>query len=189
MAQFDAQSGRIAGSTGTDSGIDREPGRRLDWAVAAQPSSWRIASVCLAERSSSVAIFDDGDNMRLNHLDLHVPDVAATRDFFRDHLGFTEIETRGTNGLAILHDDAGLELVISRPIEKLGGGDTPTAGVNTYHIGFMQPSRAQVDDLFERLRAAGAEIWTEPQAMRGGWLFYCFAPGRILIEIGWRPTD
>jgi catechol 2,3-dioxygenase-like lactoylglutathione lyase family enzyme len=126
--------------------------------------------------------------MRLNHLDLHVPDVAATRDFFHDYFGLTEIETRGAGGLAILHDDAGLEVVISRPIEKFGGGDTPTAGMNTYHIGFMQPSREEVDQLYLRLTAAGAEIWSEPQAIRGGWLFYCFAPGRILIEIGWRPS-
>jgi catechol 2,3-dioxygenase-like lactoylglutathione lyase family enzyme len=127
--------------------------------------------------------------MRLNHLDLHVPDVSATRDFFRDHLGFLEKETRGGDGLAILHDDAGLELVISRPIEKLGCGDTPTAGLNTYHIGFMLPSRGEVEALFRRLRAAGAEISGEPRAIRSGWLFYCFAPGRILIEVGWRPPD
>ena len=63
----------------------------------------------------------NGDSMRLNHLDLHVPDVAATRDFFRDHLGFTEIATRGANGLAILHDHNGLELVLSRPVAKFGG--------------------------------------------------------------------
>jgi catechol 2,3-dioxygenase-like lactoylglutathione lyase family enzyme len=125
--------------------------------------------------------------MRLNHLDLHVPDVAATRDFFRDHLGFREVETRGANGLAILHDDAGLELVISRPHPKFGGGDTPTAGMNTYHIGFLQSSREAVDALYERLRQTGMEIWSPPQAIRGGWLFYGFAPGRILIEIGWRP--
>lgn len=125
--------------------------------------------------------------MRLNHLDLHVPDVASTRDFFRDRLGFTETETRGMDGLAILHDDAGLELVISRPIAKFGSGDTPTAGVNTYHIGFMLGSREEVDALFDQLRAAGAETGGEPRAVRGGWLFYCFAPGRILIEIGWHP--
>lgn len=56
----------------------------------------------------------NGDKMRLNHLDLHVPDVAAARDFFCNCLGLTEIETRGANGLAILHDDVGLELEIGR---------------------------------------------------------------------------
>lgn len=124
--------------------------------------------------------------MRLNHLDLHVPDVGATRDFFVSVFGLTEVETRGANGLAILRDDAGLELVISRPVEKFGGADTVSVGRNTYHIGFMQPSREAVDLLFERAKSAGCEIWKPPSAIRGGWAFYCFAPGQILVEVGWR---
>ncbi|RKD56679.1 VOC family protein [Rhizobium sp. WW_1] len=124
--------------------------------------------------------------MRLNHLDLHVPDVAATRDVLVSAFGLTEVGTRGANGLAILRDDAGLELVISRPVEKFGGGDAVSVGLNTYHIGFMQPSREAVDALFERAKSAGCEIWQPPAARRGGWSFYCFAPGRILIEVGWR---
>lgn len=124
--------------------------------------------------------------MRLNHLDLHVPDVAATRDVLVAVFGLIEVETRGTNGLAILRDDAGLELVISRPIEKFGGADTVSVGRNTYHIGFIQPSREAVDMVFERAKSAGCEIWQPPAAVRGGWLFYCFAPGRILIEVGYR---
>ncbi|NLS15966.1 VOC family protein [Rhizobium sp. P40RR-XXII] len=126
--------------------------------------------------------------MRLNHLDLHVPDVASTRDFLVTAFGLTEVETRGANGLAILRDDAGLELVISRPGEKFGGADTVTVGRNTYHIGFILPSREAVDAQYERVKAAGHEIWQPPAAIRGGWLFYCFAPGRILIEVGWRPS-
>lgn len=125
--------------------------------------------------------------MRLNHLDLHVPDVAATRDVLVAAFGLTEVETRGANGLAILRDDAGLELVISQPIEKLGGADSVSVGRNTYHIGFMLPSREAVDAQFERARSAGCEIRQPPSAVRGGWLFYCFAPGQILIEVGWRP--
>lgn len=125
--------------------------------------------------------------MHLNHLDLHVPDVAATRDFFRDNLGFAEVETRGDNGLAILNDGHGLELVISRPVAKFGGSDAVSTGVNTYHIGFHQRTREAVDELFGRLHAVGAEMWGEPRELRGGYLFYCFAPGRILIEIGRRP--
>ncbi|HEV2677669.1 MAG TPA: VOC family protein [Aliidongia sp.] len=125
--------------------------------------------------------------MRLNHLDLHVPDVAATRDFLATYFGFRTIETRGADGLAILHDDAGLELVISRPIAKFGGADQAALGVVTYHIGFMVATKQEVDELYERLKQAGAEIHHAPRAMRGGWLFYCLAPGRILIEIGWRP--
>jgi catechol 2,3-dioxygenase-like lactoylglutathione lyase family enzyme len=125
--------------------------------------------------------------MRLNHLDLHVPDVAAARDFFVDIFGLTVVETRGQDGLAILNDDAGLELILSRPIEKFGGADTLTAGVNTYHVGFILPERDQVDAVYQRLVAAGFEAWHEPRAIRGGWLFYAMGPGRILVEVGWRP--
>ena len=121
--------------------------------------------------------------MRLNHLDLHVPDVAETRDFFVRYFGLVHVETRGLNGLAILHDDAGLELVISRPVEKFGGADTPTAGHNTYHIGFTLPAREDVDALHAELVSVRAEIWSPPKEIRGGWLFYCFAPGRILVEV------
>jgi len=124
--------------------------------------------------------------MRLNHLDLHVPDVTATRDFLVSVFGLSEVETRGANGLAILRDDAGFELVISRPIGKFGGADSVSVGRNTYHIGFMQASREAVDVLFERAKSAGCEILKPPAAIRGGWSFYCFAPGRILIEVGWR---
>ncbi len=124
--------------------------------------------------------------MRLNHLDLHVPDVAATRDFFVSVFGLTEVKTRGANGIAILRDDAGLELVVSRAVKKFGGGDSVSVDRNTYHIGFMQPSREAVDILFERAKSAGSEIWKPPAEIRGVWSFYCFAPGRILVEVGWR---
>ena len=124
--------------------------------------------------------------MRLNHLDLHVPDVAATRDFFVSVFGLTEVETRGANGLAILRDDAGLELVLSRPVEKFGGADTVSVGRNTYHIGFILPSREAVDAQYTWAKAAGCEMGQPPAAVRGGWSFYCFAPGQILIEVGWR---
>ncbi|MDL2398682.1 VOC family protein [Rhizobium mayense] len=125
--------------------------------------------------------------MRLNHLDLHVPDVAATRDFFVSVFDFTEIETGRANGRAILRDDAGLELVVSRPADAFGGADSASVGRNTYHIGFVLPSREAVDAQFERVNLAGCEICKPPSAVRGGWLFYCFAPGQVLIEVSWRP--
>ncbi len=44
--------------------------------------------------------------MRLNHLDFHVPDIAATADFLIRHFGLRLKDMRGQNGLAILEDDA-----------------------------------------------------------------------------------
>lgn len=125
--------------------------------------------------------------MRLNHLDLHVPDVAAARDFFVNIFGLRLTETRGRDGLAILHDDSGLELVLSRPVEKFGGADQVAAGVMTYHVGFIVPSRGDVDATYERLLAGGYEAWHEPRELRGGWGFYAVGPGQILVEVMWRP--
>ncbi|WP_105415041.1 VOC family protein [Neorhizobium sp. T25_27] len=125
--------------------------------------------------------------MRMNHIDIHVPDVAATTAFLVRHFGLTLREMRGANGLAILNDDAGLEIVVSHPVEKFGGAEQRSLGVVTYHLGFIQPERAEVDRLYGELQASDAELVGEPREMRGGYLFYCLAPGRVMIEVGWRP--
>jgi catechol 2,3-dioxygenase-like lactoylglutathione lyase family enzyme len=39
--------------------------------------------------------------MQLNHLDLPVPDVAATAAFFTTHFDFRLRETRGNNGILV----------------------------------------------------------------------------------------
>lgn len=127
--------------------------------------------------------------MRMNHLDIHVPDVAATSAFLVQHFGLKLREMRGANGLAILGDEHGLEIIISKPIEKFGGADQQTLGVNTFHIGFILPEKADVDRVYEGLKKTQARLWNEPQFMRGAWLFYCVAPGEILIEVGWRPAE
>jgi catechol 2,3-dioxygenase-like lactoylglutathione lyase family enzyme len=124
--------------------------------------------------------------LRLNHLDLHVPDVAQTRDFLVAYFGFKHLDTKGADALAILEDDAGFELVISCPNEKLRGADQATLGVNTCHIGFIVSERGDVDALHARLIAGGVELADAPKPMRGGWGFYVRAPGQILIEVSCR---
>jgi len=126
--------------------------------------------------------------MRLNHHDFHVPDIAETADFFIRHFGLTLKDMRGNNGLAILEDDTGLEIVLSHAIAKFGIADQVELQRQTYHIGFILPDRADVDRVHAGLVAAGVELSGPPAAMRGGWLFYCTAPGNILVEVGWRPA-
>ena len=119
--------------------------------------------------------------MRLNHLDLAVPDIAATRDFFEAHLGFTHLETRGQNGLAILRDETGLVLVLSRL--RRDGAQTYPEG---FHIGFHFPDEASVYGLYDRLSGAGVEA-SAPEVQRGALGFYFTAPGEILVEVACRP--
>lgn len=123
--------------------------------------------------------------MRLNHIDLHVPDVAATCDFLVSVFGLVE-QARPNGALRILQDDAGMEIVISRPNPKLGGGDAGSTGIHTYHIGFMLSSHEAVDAQYQRVCAALADPPRQPVPMRGGYEFYCEAPGGILIEVGCR---
>jgi len=123
--------------------------------------------------------------MRLNHLDLHVPDVQATTDFFVRYLGFSLIDTRANGGLAILSDGHGLELILSRAIAKFGSEDQSSRSTVSYHIGLIVESRDEVDAVHAALRADGITV-QDPREMRGGWLFYCHAPGNVLVEIGAR---
>lgn len=118
--------------------------------------------------------------MRLNHLDLPVPDVAATRDFFETWLGFTHERTLGQDGLAILRDSGGLVLVLSRLQDK-GAQTWPFP----FHIGFHLPTEAQVSDLHRRMSEAGLAVG-EACVQRGAFSFYFTAPGDILVEIAHR---
>ncbi|WP_354071402.1 VOC family protein [Caulobacter sp. 1776] len=118
--------------------------------------------------------------MRLNHLDLPVPDVAATRDFFETWLGFTHERTLGQNGLSILRDGAGLVLVLSR-LQSQGAQSWPYP----FHIGFHLESEAAVSDLHRRMTEGGVAVG-EASIQRGAFSFYVTAPGDILVEIAHR---
>ncbi len=123
--------------------------------------------------------------MRLNHLDLHVPDVAATTAFFTRYLGLTHRDTRANGGLAILTDGHGMEFVLSHAIEKFGTADQ-SQGLVTYHVGFIVPDRAAVDTIFAAMHAEAIPLPHPPREIRGAYLFYVYAPGNILVEIAAR---
>ena len=123
--------------------------------------------------------------MKLNHLDLHVPDVAASTTFFQRYFGLALIDTRANGGLAILSDGAGLELVLSHAVAAFGSVDQSERKAVSYHVGFIVDARAEVDRLFAAMTADGLDVQA-PRKMRGGYLFYCYAPGHILIEVGAR---
>jgi catechol 2,3-dioxygenase-like lactoylglutathione lyase family enzyme len=119
--------------------------------------------------------------MQLNHLDLPVPDVAATAAFFTAHFGFRLLETRGNNTFALLLGEGGFALVLTRRRGE-AGQDFP----DNFHIGFLVGSDAAVHDLHARLRAAGVPELPPVSSQRGAALFYVHAPGGILVEVSHR---
>src|SRR5262249_40566858 len=71
--------------------------------------------------------------MRLNHLNLTVPDVQQTREFFETYFGFRCVAERGRGGLAVLADESGFILALSN-FDKAAKVECPCV----FHIGFMQ---------------------------------------------------
>jgi catechol 2,3-dioxygenase-like lactoylglutathione lyase family enzyme len=119
--------------------------------------------------------------MQLNHLDLPVPDVAATAAFFTTHFGFRLCETRGNNGFALLLGEGGFALVLTRRRAE-GTHDFPA----NFHVGFLVDSEAALHAIHARLRAADVPDLPPVSFQRGATLFYVHAPGGVLVEVSHR---
>lgn len=112
--------------------------------------------------------------MKLNHLNLTVPDVAETRTFFETYFGLTPIGEAPNDAIAALFDDDGFVLTLMR-------GEEPSYP-RMFHIGFGQESEEQVNVLHQRLHADGFEV-SPPKRAHGAWTFYFPAPGGIRVEV------
>jgi catechol 2,3-dioxygenase-like lactoylglutathione lyase family enzyme len=119
--------------------------------------------------------------MQLNHLDLPVPDVRATADFFIRFFGFKLDAVKGNDGMAILKGDGGVVLVLTRRSD-----DSP-AFAKTFHVGFLVPSPQEVPGVHRQLSEGGCTDLSPVSSMRGSTLLYCHAPGGVLVEVGHRP--
>jgi catechol 2,3-dioxygenase-like lactoylglutathione lyase family enzyme len=115
--------------------------------------------------------------MALNHLNLTVPDVRATRAFFETYFGFRCVAERDNQSLAVLIDESGFVLSLNN-FDKAASVEYP----GLFHIGFMQKNREQVDAMYERLKAGGFEA-KPPHEFHGAWTFYFRAPGGFLVEV------
>jgi catechol 2,3-dioxygenase-like lactoylglutathione lyase family enzyme len=124
--------------------------------------------------------------LRINHIDLQVPDVTATRDFFIEHFGFHLVCSHGDEGFAILRDSAGFELGLGQ-LAVNPAGEVAAAG-SSCDLGFMLPSRQAFDAVLARLRATGVEFRHAPAGALRVAAFGCFAPGGVALQIAWRPA-
>ena len=116
--------------------------------------------------------------MRLNHLDLSVPDLQAAIDFFVAGFGFSVVAVRDADGMAILRGEDGFGLVLTR--------DAAPHYPAAFHIGFLQSSEEAVTQAYERLLAAGIATQAAPAISYGSLLFYCRVPGGVLVEVSYR---
>lgn len=117
--------------------------------------------------------------MKLNHLDLQVPDVPEAAAFFARHFQFEQHGNRQSPAIAILLGEDGFVLVLQRrrdPTERYPEG---------FHIGFLVADEAVVREKHAELRAAG--VACGDVAVNGrGVMFYFEAPGGVLVEVSKR---
>jgi lactoylglutathione lyase len=85
--------------------------------------------------------------VNLNHLNLTVTDVPVTRAFLAKHFGLKDMG--GNINMAFLSDGSGLVLTLT---SMKVGGDTAVRYPVTFHVGFIQPSEARVNEINRRLK-------------------------------------
>jgi lactoylglutathione lyase len=113
-------------------------------------------------------------SMKLNHLNLIVTDVIATSAFLEKYFGFTTLG-RGNANMAFLSDGHGMVLIMFK--------GTDVTYPEGFHIGFLQESENEVNEIHTRLKADGIAV-PNPQRLQGGrWSFYFQAPGGFTIEV------
>ena len=115
--------------------------------------------------------------MRLNHLNLTVPNVAETATFLEKYFGLRHMGG-ASDRMAGLRDDTGLVLTLRKP-----GQTSPITYPATFHLGFMQESNEQVNEINRRLQEDGFVV-DPPRRLHGSWTFYFQAPGGFTIEVG-----
>jgi len=118
--------------------------------------------------------------MKLNHLDLSVPDVQAALTFFEDVFELRCTSNRSSPALVFLTDDDGFVLVLQR-----ARSTDPLVYPDGFHIGFIVADPALVHTRHARFVATGHAVG-DVQVNGRGTMFYAHAPGGILVEVSCR---
>ena len=132
---------------------------------------------------------------RISVLTLGVADLERSLAFYRDGLG---LPTEGIVGREFEHGavaffdlSGGLKLAIwaQDDIAHDTGLPKAPASPTSFTIGHNVAQRAEVDDVIDQARRAGAEIVKAPQAtFYGGYAGYFRDPDGHLWEVVWNPS-
>jgi catechol 2,3-dioxygenase-like lactoylglutathione lyase family enzyme len=117
--------------------------------------------------------------LKLNHINLSVPDVQQAQQFFETYFDFVPNGTQPNDTLAILSgaDDFTLVLMNERMNQK-GNHSYPDA----FHIGFVMGSEEEVRTVYDKLKAGGVHLEKEPELIRRNLGFY-FHHQNFMIEV------
>jgi lactoylglutathione lyase len=113
--------------------------------------------------------------MKLNHLNLTVSNVLAAQNFLEKYFDM-HLQQGSTKNFAVLFDDNGLVLSIMK-----AGHNTEVKYPGNFHIGFIQTSESQVDELNRRMKNDGFAV--QPPEHHHAYTFYVDAPGGFTVEV------
>jgi lactoylglutathione lyase len=116
--------------------------------------------------------------MKVNHLNLTVTDPVETQQFLVKYFGLKP-RGKGNQNMALLSDDNGM--VLSLMNMKMGR-ESEVKYPATFHVGFIQDSEEEVNEINRRLKADGFDV-PPPSRQHGSWTFYFDAPGGFTIEV------
>lgn len=117
--------------------------------------------------------------MVINHLNLTVTDVIATRRFLEKYFGLRP-HTEGAKenpGFDILFDDNGMILTLIKVRNHV-----EVKYPETFHIGFAVESEERVNEINQRMKEDGHDV-PPPSKQHGAWTFYYDCPGGFTIEV------
>ncbi len=124
----------------------------------------------------------------VHHVDLVVSSIERSLPFYRELLG-----PLGWHGIGEVEGERGETIwYLSGRETSIGLREAQTAGtvdryaLGLHHLAFEVPSRAVVDERADWLRAAGAELESEPQEytyMPGYYAVFFYDPDGMKLEI------
>ena len=121
----------------------------------------------------------------VHHFGLTVPDLAATRAFFIDVLGFEQVGER-PDYPAVFVSDGTVMITLWQAVDP----GTAVAFdrknvVGLHHVALLVPDQDSLDRLHERLAAtAGVAVEFAPESLRDGPVRHmmCAIPGGVRVE-------
>ena len=114
--------------------------------------------------------------MRINHLDLQVEDVQATRAFFERYFGLTLQSNASSPAIAIMTDESGFVLVLQKT--KTPGERYPEG----FHLGFLLDDVESVRALHARVVGDGLAV-SDVIVNGRGTMIYLASPEGYRIEV------
>lgn len=115
--------------------------------------------------------------MRMNHINLSVPDVQEARCFLEKYFGLRFMDAPTSSKIVVALDEGDCIIALSN-FSNSASYSYPAA----FHVGFNLPTRADVDAMHERLTADGYKVGRRKE-FHGAWTFYFDAPGGFVIEV------